>query len=99
MCVFRSSLVAERFPPPGTQIVPSTSAYHFQNQEGTSKENDRTNLCPMPNVDGSWNSLKWKNWLGTVKEGQIIVPAVSWQVSRSLRKYCLDVDHYLEYKI
>jgi len=81
MCVFRSPLVAERFPPPSTKIVPTSEVYQYQDQ---AQGDDRTNLCPMPSTDGSWSFLKWKNWLGTIKEGQIIVPAISWQVSFQL---------------
>ena len=47
--------------------------------EGT--EQRRANLCPMPSETGAWDSLAWKRWLSLVREGQILVPAVTWQVS------------------
>ncbi|EPQ31030.1 uncharacterized protein PFL1_01219 [Pseudozyma flocculosa PF-1] len=74
MCVFKSPLVAERFPPPGSAIVPSARSY--QPSEGTQ---DRTKLCPNPDENGCWSSAEWKRWLTTIREGQIIVPAIGWQ--------------------
>ena len=74
MCVFKTPLVADRFPPPGEQIVPAARSY--RPPEGAI---DRTKLCPNPDEDGCWSAVVWKEWLSTIKEGEIIVPAVGWQ--------------------
>ncbi|KAN0065898.1 hypothetical protein ACQY0O_001031 [Thecaphora frezii] len=74
MCVFKSPLVAERFPAPGSAIVPAARSYHPA--EGAQ---DRTKPCPNPDQDGCWSSAEWKRWLSTIKEGDIIVPAIGWQ--------------------
>lgn len=74
MCVFKSPLVAERFPPPGAAVVPASQSYRAA--EGTK---DRARLCPNPDETGAWNPDTWKRWLASIREGDIIVPAVAWQ--------------------
>ncbi|PWN51065.1 hypothetical protein IE53DRAFT_368369 [Violaceomyces palustris] len=76
MCVFKSPLVADRFPSPGESVVPSARSYRAP-EDGSSI--DRTKLCPFPTEDGEWDATAWKEWLSSIKEGDIIVPAVAWQ--------------------
>lgn len=74
MCVFKSPLVADRFPPPGEAVVPASQSYRpAQNAR------DRSRVCPNPDQAGAWNPDVWKRWLISIQEGDIIVPAVAWQ--------------------
>ncbi|KAJ1026921.1 hypothetical protein NDA16_002214 [Ustilago loliicola] len=74
MCVFKSPLVADRFPPPGEAVVPASQSY--RPAEGA---RDRSRVCPNPDEAGAWNPDTWKRWLVSIQEGDIIVPAVAWQ--------------------
>ncbi|SNX87248.1 uncharacterized protein MEPE_05958 [Melanopsichium pennsylvanicum] len=74
MCVFKSPLVADRFPPPGEAVVPHSQSY--RPAKGTA---DRSRLCPNPDEAGAWDPDTWKRWLISIKEGDIIVPAIAWQ--------------------
>lgn len=74
MCVFKSPLVADRFPPPGEAVVEASQSYRAR--EG---EEDRSRLCPNPDERGAWDPDTWKTWLAGIREGDIIVPAVAWQ--------------------
>lgn len=74
MCVFKSPLVAERFPPPGEAVVPFSQSY--RPAPGTQ---DRSRTCPNPDEAGAWNPDTWKQWLTSIREGDIIVPAIAWQ--------------------
>uniref|UniRef100_V5EQU8 Uncharacterized protein n=2 Tax=Kalmanozyma brasiliensis (strain GHG001) TaxID=1365824 RepID=V5EQU8_KALBG len=74
MCVFKSPLVADRFPPPGDAVVPQTQSY--RPAEGAE---DRSRVCPNPDEKGAWDPDTWKRWLAGIKEGDIIVPAIAWQ--------------------
>ncbi|SPO23636.1 uncharacterized protein UTRI_03833_B [Ustilago trichophora] len=74
MCVFKSPLVADRFPPPGEAVVPAPQSY--RPAEGAQ---DRSRMCPNPDEAGAWNPDTWKRWLTSIREGDIIVPAVAWQ--------------------
>ena len=74
MCVFKSPLVADRFPPPGEAVVLASQSY--RPAEGTQ---DRSRLCPNPDEAGAWDPDTWKQWLASIREGDIIVPAIAWQ--------------------
>ncbi|PWZ03775.1 hypothetical protein BCV70DRAFT_225098 [Testicularia cyperi] len=74
MCVFKTPLVADRFPPPGEAVVPSSRSY--RPAEGAV---DRTTICPNPDENGAWDPDQWKRWLSSIREGDIIVPAIGWQ--------------------
>lgn len=74
MCVFKTPLVADRFPPPGEAVVPASQSY--RPAEGAK---DRSRVCPNPDEAGAWNPDTWKRWLISIQEGDIIVPAVAWQ--------------------
>lgn len=73
-CIFDSTMIQERFPPPGDKAVQQASTY--KPQPG---ELDLSITCPYPSVSGAWDALSWKSWLSTIKEGHVIVPAVDWQ--------------------
>lgn len=75
MCVFKSPIVAQRFPPPGKSVVGSSQ--QFRPTDGA----DRTRAmpCPYPDVKGVWNSSSWLRWLEHLQSGKIVVPAISWQ--------------------
>ncbi|CDU26247.1 uncharacterized protein SPSC_06441 [Sporisorium scitamineum] len=74
MCVFKSPLVADRFPPPGEAVVPASQSY--RPAQGTQ---DRSRVCPNPDEGGAWDPDVWKRWLHSIREGDIIVPAIAWQ--------------------
>ncbi|CBQ73433.1 conserved hypothetical protein [Sporisorium reilianum SRZ2] len=74
MCVFKAPLVADRFPPPGEAVVPASQSY--RPAPGTP---DRSRVCPNPDADGAWDADVWKRWLHSIREGDIIVPAIAWQ--------------------
>ncbi|WFD33180.1 hypothetical protein MSPP1_004238 [Malassezia sp. CBS 17886] len=73
-CVFQSSVVRERFPPPGEQMVTTKPAYR-----PAPHEPDRSKPCPYPDTSGAWDGEAWRTWLSAVQEGDVIVPAVSAQ--------------------
>lgn len=77
MCVFRSPIVARRFPAPGSKIVSNSQT--FQPDEQDEEARKRAMPCPYPSSEGVWSSTVWRNWLSQVQNGNIIVPAVSWQ--------------------
>ncbi|PWN34858.1 uncharacterized protein FA14DRAFT_160280 [Meira miltonrushii] len=77
MCVFRSPIVGRRFPAPGSKIVSSSQTFHPDEQDEDARK--RAMPCPYPSADGVWSSTVWRNWLSQVQNGNIIVPAVSWQ--------------------
>ncbi|MCO5589840.1 hypothetical protein L7F22_043809 [Adiantum nelumboides] len=77
MCVFRSPIVGRRFPAPGSKIVSSSQT--FQPDEKDEESRKRAMPCPYPSAEGVWSSVVWRNWLSQVQNGNIIVPAVSWQ--------------------
>ena len=74
MCVFKSPLVADRFPPPGDAIVPRSQSY--RPADGMP---DRSRVCPNPDEAGAWDPDVWRRWLHSIREGDIIVPAIAWQ--------------------
>ena len=39
----------------------------------------RDRPCPYPSTSGAWDPVEWRSWLGTLQDGQVIVPTVSWQ--------------------
>ncbi|WFC94829.1 hypothetical protein MBRA1_001465 [Malassezia brasiliensis] len=73
-CIFDSTMFAERFPPPGDQVVQAARAYRPK-----PGELDIGIPCPYPSPSGAWSAAAWKSWLSTIKEGHVIVPAVDWQ--------------------
>lgn len=77
-CVFHAPIVAERFPPPGTIVVPPAASFH----PAGAAEALRAKCCPYPSAEGAWDANEWKEWLRGLKHGDIVTPAVSWQVSR-----------------
>ncbi|GAC97629.1 wd and tetratricopeptide repeat protein [Pseudozyma hubeiensis SY62] len=74
MCVFKSPLVADRFPPPGEAVVPVSQSYR-----PAPGAQDRSRTCPNPDEAGAWDADNWKRWLASIREGDIIVPAIAWQ--------------------
>lgn len=103
MCVFHSPIVAHRFPPPGWGAVLDEQTFQPETPQGRA----RANLCPMPTEEGAWQSQAWREWLASLKEGQILVPAVAWQAwwtliailngaDRSGRAYDLQFKSYEE---
>lgn len=77
MCVFKSPVVARRFPPPGESIV--SSSQHYVVPEGDETAALRAMPCPYPDAQGAWRSASWLRWLTEIQGGKIVVPAVSWQ--------------------
>lgn len=73
-CIFKSTMLQERFPSPGAQVVPPLHTY-----QPKSGELDISVPCPYPSTSGAWSALAWKSWLTTLREGHVIVPVVSWQ--------------------
>ncbi|PWN88286.1 hypothetical protein FA10DRAFT_268489 [Acaromyces ingoldii] len=76
MCVFKSPFLAQRFPPPGPTIARDDQSFQ---PSPSSPEAARAKPCPNPTLEGWWNPSDWVEWLGQVKEGMIISPAVSFQ--------------------
>lgn len=76
MCVFHSDIISTRFPSPNTSIVPFEQVY--QPGIGDVEGIKRAKTCPYPR-DSAWLAGDWKQWLISVKNGMILVPAVSWQ--------------------
>lgn len=70
-CILQSSIMRERFPPPGESPAPSL--------DPANATRDRHVPCPYPSTSGAWDPVEWRSWLGTLQDGQVIVPAVSWQ--------------------
>lgn len=73
-CIFQPTTVRTRFPPPGNVAIPPSKSYR-----PAPGERDRSNPCPCPDKHGAWHPLAWRSWLGTLCEGNIIVPAVAFQ--------------------
>lgn len=70
-CIFHSIIAEQRFPPPGHAValeMPTTGASQAH-----------TIQCPYPSPDGACNPLEWRQWLHSLRDGEIIAPAVSWQ--------------------
>ncbi|CEH17061.1 hypothetical protein CBOM_03132 [Ceraceosorus bombacis] len=74
-CVFHAPLVAERFGPPGTSVIPAQLSFAPTSDE----ERERAKSCPYPSESGAWDPNQWRAWLSGLQPGNIIVPAVSWQ--------------------
>ena len=84
-CILQSSIMRERFPPPGESTAPPLDP-------GNSTR-DRHVPCPNPSTSGAWDPTEWRSWLGTLQEGHIIVPAVSWQGWWTLLAVLNGADH------
>ncbi|WFD08163.1 hypothetical protein MVES1_003534 [Malassezia vespertilionis] len=73
-CIFQSTMIEERFPPPSSAVVRSLNVYKPQPGKP-----DLSISCPYPNTHGAWNATEWKQWLGLLREGHVITPAIAWQ--------------------
>jgi hypothetical protein len=78
MCVFKNPIMAKRFPSPASAIVPADQTYR-PSAEDDQTQRARAKPCPYPSAQGAWSSSVWLQWLRSIGDGMIIVPAVSWQ--------------------
>lgn len=85
-CILHSSIMRERFPPPGEAVAPALGGAALTQPE-------RATACPYPSPHGAWNPQAWCEWLGTLREGKMIVPAVSWQGWWTLLAVLNGADH------
>lgn len=77
--VLKTPIIADRFPPPIYRGIMASSHPFDSSEESQQVARAKSQTCPNPRLDGSFDVDKWVAWLRGLQPGSVVTPVVSLQ--------------------